>query len=105
MEYRCLNKKFVKAHKEKTEFNANNNVVYKICCKDCDASYVGQIKRQLKMRLKELVNNTKMDPSRHSVISEHIYQFNHSFDWDNTKILDFETNYNKRLISNRDDPY
>jgi len=40
--YRCLNnlKKFVRAHKDKTEFNANNNIVYK-CCKDCDASYIG----------------------------------------------------------------
>jgi len=40
-----------------------------------------------------------MDLSRHSVISEHIHHFNHGFDWDNTEILDFETSYNKRLIS------
>jgi len=40
-----------------------------------------------------------MYPSKHSVIAEHIHKFNHEFDWDNTQILDFETNYNKRLIS------
>jgi len=73
--------------------------VYKICCKDCDAFYVGQIKRHLKTRLKEHVKNTEMYPSKHSVIAEHIHKFNHEFDWDNTQILDFETNYNKRLIS------
>jgi len=33
------------------------------------------------------------------VIAQHIYKFNHEFDWDNTQILDFETNYNKRPIS------
>jgi len=33
------------------------------------------------------------------IFAQHIYKFNHEFDWDNTQILDFETNYNKRLIS------
>jgi len=48
--YKFLNtlKKIVKVHKDKTEFNANNNVVYKICCKDCNAFYVEQTKRMLK---------------------------------------------------------
>jgi len=40
-----------------------------------------------------------MYPSRYSVIAEHIHKFNYEFDWDNTQILDFESNYNKRLIS------
>jgi len=26
-------------------------------------------------------------------------KFNHNFDWNNVKILDFESNYQKRLIS------
>jgi len=57
--YRCLNnlKNFVKTHKDKTDFNTNNNIVYKICCNNYDASYVGQIKRHLKTRLKEHVKN------------------------------------------------
>lgn len=40
-----------------------------------------------------------MDSVKHSVISEHIVKEKHSFDWEGTKILDFETNYHKRLIS------
>jgi len=34
-----------------------------------------------------------------SIISEHILSCNHSFDWNQVKILDTELNYNKRLIS------
>lgn len=34
-----------------------------------------------------------------SLSSEYKVQRNHSFDWKNVKILNFEPNYNKRLIS------
>jgi len=36
---------------------------------------------------------------KHSVISQHILNHNHSFNWKDIKILDSEPNYNKRLIS------
>jgi len=62
---------FVKTHKDKEQLSSNNNVVYKVSCKNCDASYVGQTKKQLKTRLKEHRNNIKLDQSKHSVISEH----------------------------------
>ena len=68
-------------------------------CKDCDASYVGQTKRKLNTRIKEHINNIKLDFSKHSVISEHITHCNHSFDWENASILDTEPKYYKRLIS------
>jgi len=80
-------------------YNDKNNVVYKILCKDCEATYVGQTKRQLKTRLKEHKNNIKLDQSKHSVISEHIIKHNHSFDWENTRIMDHESRYFKRIIS------
>jgi len=37
--------------------------------------------------------------SKHSVLSEHMLNHDHTFDWKNIKILDTESNYNKRLIS------
>jgi len=40
-----------------------------------------------------------LDKSRHSVISEHILNCNHRFDWEKIEILDTESNYNKRLVS------
>jgi len=98
--YRVLNNlgKFIKVHKDTNNLYSNNNVVYRISCKDCDA-YVGQTKRQLRTRMKEHSNNIKLDTSKHSVITEHILKFSHKFDWDNIKILDTESNYYKRSIS------
>jgi len=99
--FRCLNKlsRFIKVHKDADQPLSKNNIVYKIQCKDCEATYVGQTKRQLKTRLKEHKNNIKLDQSKHSVISEHIIKYNHSFDWENTKIMDHESRYFKRIIS------
>jgi len=99
--YRCLNKinNIIKVHKDRTEHNCKSNIVYKIHCQNCEASYVGQTKQQLKTRIKEHFNNIKLDETRHSVISQHILNHNHSFNWKDIKILDSEPNYNKRLIS------
>lgn len=99
--YRCLDKldKFIKVHKDKNSQPSTSNVIYKIYCKNCEASYVGQIKRQLRTRIKEHINNVRLDSSRHSVVSEHTLKMQHLFDWDNVKILDTETNYHKRIIS------
>jgi len=94
--YRCLNKlnKFIKTHKDREPRSSNNNkVIYKISCKNCDVTYVGQTKRQLKTRLKEHKNNIRLDHSKHSVVSEHIINFNHNFNWENVQILDHEHNY------------
>jgi len=96
MGYRVLNKlsKFIKTHKNPNQPSSNNNVVYKIHCKDCDATWA---KQKDKTRLKEHINNIKS--STLSVISEHKLNHNHEFDWNNTKILDSEPHYHKKLIS------
>jgi len=93
--FRSLNKieKIVRVQKDQTEYTKKSNTVYKISCKDCDATYTGQTKRQLQ------TNNIKLDSTKHSVISEHILKYNHMFDWNNVKILDIESNYNRRLVS------
>jgi len=42
--FRCLNKlsQFAKVHKDKDPLLSKNNVIYKIFCKNCEASYVEQ---------------------------------------------------------------
>lgn len=98
--FKCFNRlsRFIKVHKDTTPKLKENNVVYKIICNDCDASYVGQTKRHLGTRLREHMNNAKQ-PLKPSVITDHIINENHSIEWDKIKILDHEPHYFKRLIS------
>lgn len=44
-------------------------------------------------------NNIKLDHTKHSVITEHMLESGHSYNWDEVKVLDTEHNYYKRLIS------
>ena len=70
-------------------------VVYKFRCNLCPASYVGQTKRSLSAR----INEHKSCRIDNSVVSSHILEFNHDFDWKNVKILDIEPDYFKRSLS------
>jgi len=75
----------------------NNNVIYK----RYPIWIVRQTKRKLKTRLNEYVlyKNIRLDTQNHSVILNHISEYDHSMDWENVKILDFEPKYHKRLLS------
>ena len=91
-------RRFIKVHKDPLLNEQKNNVVYKILCKDCDASYVGQTKRLLKIRIDEHRNHIRKNTAQHSVITDHRL-LGHEFDWENVKILDEEKNIRKRLMS------
>ena len=71
------------------------NVVYRISCKNCDISYVGQTKRQLKTKLHEHVLD--ISSKSPSVIFNHRIEENHNFKWNKLDILDIEPSYNKKL--------
>jgi len=75
------------------------DVVYKISCQDCEASYIGQTKRQLKTRINEHISDINKKSGSPSVTSNHRLEFGHEFKWNDTKILDLEPSYHKRLIS------
>ena len=81
--------------KDKTNNIDKTNVVYQISCHNCPVKYVGETKRSLKTRINEHKRNKNPD----SVISAHIKNYNHDFNWLETKILDYESNYFKRIIS------
>jgi len=99
--FSCSNKlnRFIKVHKDALPISSLSNVVYQINCMDCDATYVGQTKRTLYTRVSEHRSHLKRNPAQNSVITDHRVNFKHDFDWDKVKVLDKETNYNKRLIS------
>jgi len=89
----------IKTGKDKIEKWKGSNVVYKINCEDCDASYVGQTKRQLQTRINEHRMDINKRSGNHSVISLHQLTNNHKFDWNNVRILDREQSYYNRITS------
>ena len=72
------------------------NLVYKIEYQQCMSVYVGEKKRALKKRKEEHENNNI------AVAVMNVYKknyYHHDFQWENIKILDFECNWYKRIIS------
>jgi len=99
--FACYNKlnKFIKVHKDTLPISSRPNVVYKIICSNCDASYVGQTKRILGTRISEHRSHIRRVSTQPSVITDHRLHMNHDFDWDNVEILNGEINYKKRFVS------
>jgi len=62
---------FIKVHKDPLPDEHKTNVVYRINCLDCNASYVGQTKRQLITRIKEHRSNRDNPSANLTVVSEH----------------------------------
>jgi len=95
--YYSLNKleTIIKGHKDSVPNMLQTNVVYKLSCKDCRATYVHTC-RTLKTRISEHRNHIHKNTTTHSVITEHRP---HDFDWNNVEILDKERYLTRRLIS------
>jgi len=62
-------------------------------------SYVGQTKRQLGTRLKEHMSDIKKKNGLLSVVSNHRLEYNHDMNWSEAAILDIESSYVKRIVS------
>ncbi|KYN37533.1 hypothetical protein ALC56_08095 [Trachymyrmex septentrionalis] len=75
-------KKYITTGKDTLERTVlvHHNVIYKNSCHDCDASYIGQRKRQLKTRIAEHSSNINKKSGSPSVISNHQISLNHNFD-------------------------
>jgi len=84
-------------HKKISVRITQKNIVYKISCEDCDATYVGQTKRKLNIRISEHQINRKTPNT--SAITEHRLRHNHDFNWSNVKILDSKKFFWKKIIS------
>ncbi|EFN60290.1 hypothetical protein EAG_00665, partial [Camponotus floridanus] len=79
--------------------NNRTEVVYKLNCKNCNKSYIGQTKRHVSTRVKEHRTNIKVHENNFSVISKHKVEFNHDFDWSLPVILHNEKHVTKREIA------
>ncbi|KYQ52671.1 hypothetical protein ALC60_08203 [Trachymyrmex zeteki] len=91
--------RFIKSGKDKLDKMDQCDVVYRINCLDCNASYVEQTKRKTKTRIKEHKSNIKKSKDTLTVISQHQINNEHKINWDNIQILDIEPYFQKRLTS------
>lgn len=87
--------------KDKTPLLKQSNLVYCISC-ECGTHYVGQTKQYLGKR----INQHKLDCRNHNeanhdktALSSHHFETRHNFRFDEVKILDKETNFKKRNLS------
>jgi len=93
--------KLIKRGKDKIDVLENNDFVYKINCLNCNATYVRQTKKQLGTRLQEHKSDINKKNGLLSVVSDHRLENNHDMNWSKTKILDIESSYNKRIVSEK----
>ena len=70
------------------------NVLYKIPCKDCNWSYIGQTGRSFTTRKKEHIKNVK-NYTKGSNIANHAWTNDHIIDVENGKVID-KGNYRNR---------
>ena len=73
--------------KHRPPINQQTNVIYKIPCKDCSWSYIGETGRSFLTRKKELVRNVK-NYANGSNIANHAWTHNHAIDYENASIID-----------------
>ena len=75
-----------------------NNIVYKYDCRDGEAVYFGESKRPLAERTKEHTRAVRAADTRRYETADHCWKYNHDFDWENKKIMDYEANTTTRKI-------
>jgi len=73
MSYSIYNtlKRYIKRGKDGLDVWSHSDVVYRIKCNDCEATYIGQTKRQLGTRIHEHIKDINKKSGSLSVISGH----------------------------------
>ena len=88
----------IKKGKDKINKNDQVNVVYKVNCNDCDASYVGESKRGIGVRVSERKRDSKKS-HKETPFFKHKIATEHTFDFEGSQVLDIEPHYYCRVKS------
>lgn len=83
--------------KDKLPLLSAYNVIYEVLCEDCQRPYVGQTSQSLKQRLALHRSDSRLRPGR-CALASHIHESGHCMQYEQTKILSTEHNYQKRLF-------
>ena len=90
-------RKILSHPKDRIPDDDKSNVVYKINCRDCDASYVGETGRALKTRVSEHRRAVEKMNFSGSALAQHAWENHHHIDWTSACILGTESHYRSRL--------
>ena len=91
--------RILRSPKEPLTLEEKSCLVYLVPRFDCDFVYIGQTKQDLKSRLAEHKLAIKNQELEKSALCEHSIQSDHLTDWINSKSLETEAHYSKRLTS------
>ena len=99
--------------KDKCEIAEEGELVYKIPCRDCDMSYIGETGRLFRYRLEEHQKDVNSTPVTQftrnarkqsqstvnkSALTDHTTTENHEIDWEGAKVIDKEGHKRKRHV-------
>ena len=80
--------------KDRVTTEDKSNIVYEIDCSNCEAVYLGESKRSLKLRSDEHKRSVRNCDCDNNEIAKHCWEADHNFSWDQKKVIDRE----RRLI-------
>ena len=83
----------IKREKDKIDKKDEGNVVYKVNCNDCDATYVDESKRGIRVRVMTEHKRDSKKAQKETPFFKHISATNHRIDCDGADILDIEQHY------------
>ena len=104
---------FVVHPKDKVKDEEKTELIYRVLCKNCSSSYIGQTGRKFGLRVKEhkkevdsFTAGTQIQAYRaressvthKSAITDHAVEENHVIDWDKAKVVDREAQQQTRWI-------
>ena len=69
-----------------------------ILCTDCTVSYICTTKRPLETKILEHKRDVYNPLDKWTVLSNHAWHQDHTFDFDNAQIVDRSDNYRKRMM-------
>lgn len=86
--------------KDKESKVNRSGLIYEIPCKDCNAVYIGQTKQKLKTRISQHRSDCRFySNTKSTALSEHHFEEEHIFNFDDVRILDMEPHHYKRNVS------
>ena len=69
-----------------------HNIIYRLDCKDCDAVYIGELKRAYQTRIGVHISAVQKADTKPYETADHCWKFNHDFNWTENKMLGHELN-------------